>query len=59
MHAVMLVVLKCLFILVCRSKSPTGLMLHAVLYSTQSTILTQNKISLSMSRLNTEIYSIN
>ena len=38
-----LVVLKCLFILVCRSKSPTGLMLYVVQYSTQ------NKISMSMS----------
>ena len=34
---------KCLFILVCRGKSPTGLMLHVVQYSTQ------NKISMSMS----------
>ena len=34
---------KCLFILVCRSKSPTGLMLHVVQYSTQ------NKISMPMS----------
>ena len=42
MHAVILVILKCLFILVCRSKSPTGLMLHVVHYSTQ------NKISMSM-----------
>ena len=41
MHAVILVVLKCLFILVCRSKSPAGLMLHVVQYSTQ------NKISMS------------
>ena len=37
MHAVKLVVL-CLFILVCRSKSPTGLMLHVVQYSTQNQI---------------------
>ena len=36
MHAVILVVLKCLFILACRSKSPTGLMLHVVQYSTQN-----------------------
>ena len=35
---------KCLFILVCRSKSSTGLMLHVVQYSTQ------NKISMSMSK---------
>ena len=35
MHAVILVVLICLFILVCRSKSPTGRMLHVVL-STQN-----------------------
>ena len=36
MHAVILVVLKCLFILVCRSKCPTGLKLHVVLKSTQN-----------------------
>ena len=42
MHAV---ILKCLFILVCRSKSPTGLMLHVVQYSAQ------NKISMSMRNL--------
>ena len=42
MHAVILVFLKMFFILVCRSKSPTGLMLHVVQYSTQ------NKISMSM-----------
>ena len=42
MHAVILVILKCLFILVCRSKSPTGLLLHVVQYSTQ------NKNSMSM-----------
>ena len=29
-RALILVILKCLFILVCRSKSPTGLMLHVV-----------------------------
>ena len=29
---------KCLFILVCRSKGPTELMFHAVLYSTQNTL---------------------
>ena len=42
-HAVILLVLKCLFILVCRSKSPTGRILHVVQYSTQT------KISMSMS----------
>ena len=36
---------KCLFILVCRIKSPTGLMLHVVQYSTQ------NKISMSTTRI--------
>ena len=35
-HAVILVVLKNLFILVCRSKSPTGLMLHVVQHSTRN-----------------------
>ena len=40
-----LVVLKCLYILVCRSKSPTGRMLHAVQHSTQ------NRISMSMSMI--------
>ena len=37
-----LVILNSLFILVCRSKSPTGLMLQVVQYSTQ------NRISMSM-----------
>ena len=36
---------KCLFILVCRIKSPTGLMLHVVQYSTQ------NRISMSTTRM--------
>ena len=43
--AVILVILKMLVILVCRSKSPTGLMLHVVQYPTQ------NKISMSMSNV--------
>ena len=42
MHAVILVILNSLFILVCRSKSPTGLMLQVVQYSTQ------NRISMCM-----------
>ena len=45
---------KCLFILVCRSKSPTELMFHAVLY------LTQNTLSMSMSKRRICVYrSIN